>query len=167
MPATDPTRDWTPRRKGAVYCSPACGGGCTHAAHRAASRAAAALAARLGHGWKPRVWENLGWYYAAEVPTPKGWAGFDGRLEVHPVLTGGGKGKPARFVRYDAYLGSYVGSGRAPEEAVLAAVHDARRDLSGLARLIAQADAGLHAALPDDLMRAVIALLPPPARRSK
>lgn len=57
---------WTPVLRGDTYCSPACGAGCTKAAHDAAQRKAKALARRMGPGFKPRVWENLGWHYSAE-----------------------------------------------------------------------------------------------------
>ena len=57
---------WTPKEYGGIfYCSPACGGGCTMAAYEQAKDKAMRLAARLGKGWKPRVWENLGWHYSA------------------------------------------------------------------------------------------------------
>lgn len=39
-----------------------------------ATKNAAELAERLGEGWKPRVWENMGWYYSA----------FKGVVQVHP-----------------------------------------------------------------------------------
>lgn len=57
---------WTPvAQPGGIYCSPRCGGGCTREAFDAAAAAAEALAKRLGRGWKPHVWENLGWHYEA------------------------------------------------------------------------------------------------------
>lgn len=56
---------WTPVRNGKLYCSAACGGKCTHAAYLTAKRRAAALVKSLGPGWKPEVWENLGWHFAA------------------------------------------------------------------------------------------------------
>lgn len=65
MKTTTDKQDWTPRRRGRLYCSPACGGGCTHAAFTKATRSAQALAERLGPKWKPRVWENLGWHFSA------------------------------------------------------------------------------------------------------
>lgn len=53
---------WTPRRRGKIYCAPACGRGCTRAMYDRAHREATKLAKALGPGWKIRVWENLGWY---------------------------------------------------------------------------------------------------------
>lgn len=61
----DNTR-WTPVRNGRVFCSPACGGRCTFAEYTKANKDAENLARTLGAGWKPRVWENLGWHFSAE-----------------------------------------------------------------------------------------------------
>lgn len=58
---------WTPVRSGALYCSPACGGRCTHSEFMDATRGAEKLAASLGPRWKPHVWENLGWHYSAHL----------------------------------------------------------------------------------------------------
>lgn len=60
------TGDWTPRRRGALYCSPACGGGCTMVAYREAVARASALAKKAGTGWTIKVSENLGWHYKIE-----------------------------------------------------------------------------------------------------
>ena len=60
---------WDPVRRGATYCAPACGRGCTHAEYMRANRSASALCASLGGGWKPHVWENLGWHPKAVSPT--------------------------------------------------------------------------------------------------
>jgi len=57
---------WVPIRKDAIYCSAACGGGCTWNAFRGAQKQAEALCKKLGHGFKPKVWENLGWYWTAD-----------------------------------------------------------------------------------------------------
>lgn len=57
--------DWTPVLSGNRYCSPACGHGCTITEHDAAVKKAKALARLCGKGWKPRVWENMGWHYSA------------------------------------------------------------------------------------------------------
>jgi hypothetical protein len=54
-----------PVRRGAVYCAPFCGGGCTWAAYQKAVADADALVKKLGDGWKAEVWENLGWYFCA------------------------------------------------------------------------------------------------------
>jgi hypothetical protein len=62
-------RDWKPVLKDGVYCSPACGGGkgiCDKSKYDLAVKKANALAKRMGPGWKPRVWENLGWFYEVE-----------------------------------------------------------------------------------------------------
>lgn len=56
---------WTPRRRGKLYCAPACGRGCTRAMYERAKREATTLVKVLGPGWKIRVWENLGWYGSA------------------------------------------------------------------------------------------------------
>lgn len=61
---------YTPVRRGAIYCSPFCGHGCTWAKHQAAVKAAKALCKVLGKGWTPRVWENLGWHYEALFGEP-------------------------------------------------------------------------------------------------
>jgi hypothetical protein len=60
---------WRPVRNGAVFCAPACGRGCTHAEYVHAISNAAVVAKTLGPGWKPHVWENLGWFYAVEHVT--------------------------------------------------------------------------------------------------
>ena len=59
---------WKPQLNGEIYCSPACGGGCTKAAHDDAKKNAAELARQVGPGWTPRVWENLGWHYCVVSP---------------------------------------------------------------------------------------------------
>lgn len=59
------SQDWTPVRSGSIYCSPACGGGCTWRQYETAVIQASSLARSLGAGWKPRVHENLGWHYSA------------------------------------------------------------------------------------------------------
>lgn len=68
---------WVPKRLGAVYCAPACGHGCKHSDYLTAQRRAARLCAKLGKGWRPNVWENLGWHYSAK------FAGVH-ELELYP-----------------------------------------------------------------------------------
>lgn len=62
-------RGWTPVAAGDIYCSPACGMGCTRKEYDEAVASAAALAQALGNGWEPRVWENLAWHYKARKGT--------------------------------------------------------------------------------------------------
>ena len=71
---------WKAKRRGKIYCAPACGAGCTVEQHRIAENAAAELVSELqrlgiGEGWKPLVWENLGWHARAVDAT--------GRMAVH------------------------------------------------------------------------------------
>jgi len=62
---------WTPRRRGNIYCSPACGRGCTIREFRKARCEARKLAMQLsstdtdvrGGHWTIDVWENLGWHW--------------------------------------------------------------------------------------------------------
>ena len=62
---------WKPvLRAGGIYCSTACGGGCTKAAYDSAVKQAAALAKKMGKGWKPFVHENLGWHYRVAKGRP-------------------------------------------------------------------------------------------------
>jgi hypothetical protein len=64
---------WTPVLRDGVYCSPACGGGkgiCDKSKYDLAVKKAKALAKRMGAGWKPNVWENMGWYYIVGKGTP-------------------------------------------------------------------------------------------------
>lgn len=68
--------DRTPKRVGKIYCSPACGMGCTHQAFVRVSKLANDLAAELGEGWQAEVWENLGWH----------WRVFNDFVEIHPWL---------------------------------------------------------------------------------
>lgn len=53
------------KRLGKLYCGSGCGRGCTWAECQKAIVQANRLLKRLGKGWKPRVWENLGWHYEA------------------------------------------------------------------------------------------------------
>lgn len=67
--------DWKPRLRGAIYCSPACGGRCTRQAYLQAVRNAATLVVTLkGDGWEPVVIENQGWHYRA----------ISGPIQVYP-----------------------------------------------------------------------------------
>lgn len=79
--ATDRPRklSWTPVRRGNIYCSPACGSGCTYAGYLDARKRAERMAKQLP-GFKPRVWENLGWHYAVTA--------LDAHVSVYPSYDG-------------------------------------------------------------------------------
>lgn len=68
-------KDMIAVRRGDVFCAPFCGRKCTHKEYLAAKQGAADLVRKLGKGWKPRVWENMGWHYSA--------VSKDGRIKVH------------------------------------------------------------------------------------
>jgi hypothetical protein len=72
-----------PVLRGGIYCSPWCGANCTKAAYDLAVSKAKALARRMGKGWKPRVHENMGWFYGVYKGNPQGSFGM-GVLEITP-----------------------------------------------------------------------------------
>jgi hypothetical protein len=130
MPAT--TRSplsWTPVLRGDIYCAPACGGKCTLAQHRAVTKAATTVARRLGRGWRPEVWENLGWFGAAVTKC--------GRLKVHLKDHG-------RFVAFlgprESVGGDFVGTGDTPEAAILDVLARGRAALATLTDILAVTD---------------------------
>ena len=53
---------WEPMREGDVFCSPACGRGCTSKEYETAVEQGNELAEKMGEGWDVKVWENLGWH---------------------------------------------------------------------------------------------------------
>lgn len=125
---TDPIfphpRDWTPILKGDVYCSPACGHRCKHKDYLACVEKADALAKRLGQGFKPRVTENLGWYYSAE----------SGVCAVHPVWREGG---PEMWQVYFNSAKQHLAQDADPVRAVQKAIN-AVRDTAALLSLDAR-----------------------------
>lgn len=64
---------WTPKRRGSIYCAPACGRGCTVKEHQEAKLRATKLKRFLedsiGGKWRIRVWENLGWHSSVQQGT--------------------------------------------------------------------------------------------------
>lgn len=118
----DTVLSWTPVRNGSLFCSPACGRGCTSEEHHLASAVASATAAAIG--WRAEVWENLGWHWAVVSP--------DGRLKVHPGWGGG----------FLALLGTpgpggcWSAHGRTVQEAVTAVVTEAKNEVAALAKLV-------------------------------
>lgn len=73
---------WKPVRKGATYCAPACGCGCTWAEFQKATKSARALCRQLGAGWEPDVWENGGWHYMVAKGAPL-QSHNRGLIEIH------------------------------------------------------------------------------------
>ena len=110
---------WTPRRnrKLGIYCSPRCGHGCTYDEFQEATRDAGKLAKRLGSGWSPVVWENMGWHYRVEK----------GCVALHPSVTGPRGHR--HFHGYTVYFNSahqFVTSATTPEAALDEACEKAR-----------------------------------------
>src|SRR4030042_5792890 len=91
--------NWKPVRTGNKYCSPACGGGCTWQAKQKAESEAKKLVTKLGPNWVSKVWENLGWWYAA--------ISIDGTMKVHPSTNERGK-----VISYTAFFGGKGPGGR-------------------------------------------------------
>lgn len=56
--------NWTPRAlPNGVYCSPRCGASCKRKDYERAVAKSEKVAKALGPGWKPEVWENMGWFW--------------------------------------------------------------------------------------------------------
>lgn len=119
---------WTPERQGAMYCSPACGRGCTKKEHDEAKKAGARLAKNLGAGWDVRVWENLGWHYSAVSAC--------GRIKVHQ-----NNPNPRSFTAFlgdaDCSGGYWAGWGETAQEAVDAVVEEGTQERNRINDLLA------------------------------
>lgn len=104
-------RDWTPvRRKDGTYCSPACGGKCTHQDYLEAKAMAEDIARQLGPKWKVHVHENLGWFGCA-------YLGDD--PAICPCSVRKDKGLTSSPTPYHALMfNRYSGCGRTPLIAV-------------------------------------------------
>lgn len=115
-------RDWNPIRNGDIYCSPACGGGCTFAAYENAHKLANSLAKRLSSPratWTTYVHENLGWHYSVISPC--------GRIMVSED-----RGSPrysALFGEPFSHMGIWVARGRTAKAAVRNVIQVAEREL--------------------------------------
>ena len=120
MTKTKPNeRDWTARRSGALYCAPACGGGCTWEAYQEAKRQGQALAKACGPGYKSVVHENLGWYFRAVSPCERIQV-FKYGKEYHAGL--GDAGEVAM-----RYVGAYFSN---PKKAIADVIAVAKADLA-------------------------------------
>jgi len=89
---------WKPKHssRGEIYCSPACGLGCTRASYEAAVLASSDLALFHFKGWMPEVWENLGWYWKitkgkAEISPRAGGDGYHCILNTQPPFSTSGE----------------------------------------------------------------------------
>ncbi len=114
---------WVARRRGNIYCSPACGCGCSIQMYRQAVKSANTLAHRLGSGWKPDVWENLGWYYCVVSPCRS--------IKVY-------QNQNHQAPAYTAYLdgNNFAASGSTPQIAVHFVIEKGRERLRLLAKTI-------------------------------
>lgn len=109
-------------------CSDWCGHGCTEAEYQAAQKSALLLCTNLlkqdttkQYGWRPDVWENMGWHFAAISQC--------GRIKVHS------NGPGRRF--WTAFLGGrWAENGSSPARAVAAVLDAARSALLPYADLL-------------------------------
>ena len=122
-----------PRRQGAKYCSPACGRGCTWAEFEDANQSASRLANALGGDWEPKVWENLGWHYAAIHP----------HLSVSETTAGDGDYTVYVTRAVDGVGGDWVAHGEDPHTAVRDAIAKVQAEHESLTALLGT----LHGAL--------------------
>jgi hypothetical protein len=113
--------DWTPKiQPGGIYCSPRCGGRCKRVDYDRAVTDAAALAARMGDGWQPKVWENLGWHWQIEKGTAlDGHAVGDALLEINPNRGGG-------YTAWFQGAKQFIAEGQTPEDALGFLMQDVR-----------------------------------------
>ena len=155
-----PRDGWTAVRRGHIYCAPLCGGGCTWAAFKLAEHAAAELAKKLGPGWSPRVWENLGWHCSVLDPT--------GALKVY--VNHSGKG----VITYSAHLGGenggrWVKSGRTPRTAIRAVAREAMGELHSFLGVLRSIGCDVHISRRHGanlLVDPALLIAPAPARRA-
>ena len=126
--------DWTPKRRGPIYCAPACGANCTYAAFRLAQTRALALSRALadefGGTWTVKVWENMGWYFRVSRGTLQVYAHYDGGTRYYITLMGYESGGRPEL---------HVGRGfPSAARAVRAQIRLAKQELNRLAREIAE-----------------------------
>lgn len=87
-----------------------------------AHEGAKALTALLGEGWTSRVWENLGWHYAAVSPCR--------RIKVHHSSRSDRSSYTAFLGDYGSHGGHWTATHEDPKEAVRAVVNVGREALS-------------------------------------
>lgn len=114
-----------PRRLGDIYCSPWCGGKCKWEAYKKAKKESAKLARRLGKGWRPHVWENLGWH----------WQVIRGEMSVNPNWASVNTWK-SRISSYTAAFSGWSATMKTPEAAVKKTIKMAKGELRNLDKRI-------------------------------
>lgn len=84
---------WEPVRdqEAGTYCAPACGSRCKFTDYLAAAQAAETTCAALGKGWRPRVWENMGWHWSVYLPIGRRKEYRHGTPRVQLNASGSGK----------------------------------------------------------------------------
>jgi hypothetical protein len=143
-PRTPRPLSWKPKLNGEVYCSSACGSKCKRADFERATARAEALVKRLGSGWEPKVWENMGWHYSARSKS--------GYLTVHERWLHSGKKDVVTLVgeqlpdTYTAYLsqekdgvgGTWTADADTPEEAIRDVVAQATQERDKISKLLVE-----------------------------
>lgn len=120
---------WKARRRGALYCAPACGGGCTRAAYERAVSESKKLAKHLGKGWRPEVWENLGWHWKVISPCRRWRVSpnvYRRKIESYSAALGQADSPGARWIAH----------GKTPESAIRNARRAARSEVAALSALL-------------------------------
>lgn len=117
-------KSWKPIRRGARYCSPACGFNCTWEQYQLVKTQATSLAAGMGRGWKTKVWENTRWHYCVISPC--------GRIKLHPYhdLDGKTTGCTAFLGEPGSGGGPWAEHGRTPQTAMRKVIREAKVELA-------------------------------------
>lgn len=100
-----------------TYCSPACGAGCSRAAFENAQDKSKVLAKVMGKGWKPVVWENMGWH----------WKVVKGPAHIVPSI-----GVDKHYFTYFSSVKQFIGQHNNPQKALVLAIREARRHVKAL-----------------------------------
>lgn len=144
----DDAGSWTPKLSadGEFYCSPRCGGGkfCRKEWYDRAVAEGDALAARMGEGWEPHVWENMGWYYSVKkgVVTIRVSRGNDGEHASYSAWI-----EPN--VTIDRISLQIIAHGDTPEDALGFATQDARTVIERMREALAVLN-DVAGVLPED-----------------